>query len=148
MVKLCPDGSCFCVDGGLVLSGDWTRCFCSCGVLFSVCIPDSVLELYDGCFKGCSSLRRVEIGPSSSLERIGASCFRETGVEEVVILDGVCDLCSGCFRGCKSLHHVIFSPSSSLERVGKRCFDGCVGKCVIPVSVRAVVVACRANAHR
>ena len=35
--------------------------------LVEISIPDSVRELCDGCFKGCSSLRRVTFGPSSSL---------------------------------------------------------------------------------
>ena len=60
---------------GLVLSDDWTRCFSSYGVLSSVCVPDSVRELCDGCFQGCQSLRRVTFGSSSSLERIGDYCF-------------------------------------------------------------------------
>ena len=45
-----------------------------CG-LVEISIPDSVCELCDGCFKGCSSLRRVTFGPLSSLERVGAMCF-------------------------------------------------------------------------
>ena len=36
-----------------------------------VSVPDGVRELCDGCFNGCSSLRRVTFGPSSSLRRIG-----------------------------------------------------------------------------
>ena len=41
-----------------------------CG-LEEISIPDGVRELCDGCFKGCSRLRRLTFGPSSSLERIG-----------------------------------------------------------------------------
>ena len=48
--------------------------------LVEIRIPDSVRELCAGCFKGCSSLRRATFGPSSSLERIGVSCFEGTGV--------------------------------------------------------------------
>ena len=43
---------------------------------------------------------------SSSLERIGVSCFEGSGVEEVSIPDGVRELCEGCFRLCESLRRV------------------------------------------
>ena len=42
-----------------------------------VSIPDGVRELCDDCFSGCGSLRRVNFGSSSSLERIGVECFGE-----------------------------------------------------------------------
>ena len=87
-------------------------------------IPDGVRELCDGCFKGCKSLRRVTFGPSSSLERIGVSCFEQTGVEEVSVPDRVLELCERCFKGCKSLRRVTFGSSSSLERIGDFCFAG------------------------
>ena len=71
----------FRVFDGLVLSHDCDRCFSSYGVLSSACIPDCVHGLCDGCFFKCKSLRRVAFGSSSSLEKIGVSCFECTGVE-------------------------------------------------------------------
>ena len=62
-------------------------------------------------------------GPSSSLERIGVSCFERSGVEEVSIPDSVCELCDRCFYKCKSLCRVTFGPCSSLERIGVSCFE-------------------------
>ena len=82
-----------------------------------ISVPDGVRELCDGCFKGCRRLQRVTFGPSSSLERIGVSCFEESGVEEVSVPDSVRELCDGCFKGCKGLRRVTFGPSSSLERI-------------------------------
>ena len=64
----------------------------------------------------------MNFGSSSSLERIGVSCFAFSGVDEVSIPDGVRELCEGCFKGCKKLRHVSFSSSSSLERIGALCF--------------------------
>ena len=72
---VCRDGCSFRTLDGLVLSDDLRICFSSYGRLSSVCVPDSVCELCDGCFSTCESLRRVTFGPSSSLERIGALCF-------------------------------------------------------------------------
>ena len=95
---MCRGGNCFRGIDGLVLSDDFTICFSSYGVLSSVCVPNSVRELCEGCFKGCSSLRRVTFGRSSSLERIGVSCFEETGVEDVSGSDRVRELCDYCFK--------------------------------------------------
>ena len=74
---MCSDSCCFRAIANLVLSDGCKRCCCSYGNLSSVCIPDSVRELCDHCFEGCSSLRRVTFGPCSSLERIGFSCFHK-----------------------------------------------------------------------
>ena len=99
---VCRDGCRFRAIEGLVLSDDLSICFSSYGVLSSVCVPDIVRELCDDCFKGCSSLRRVTFGPSSSLERIGVSCFEESGVEEVSVSDSVRELLHGVqeFAAC------------------------------------------------
>ena len=64
----------------------------------------------------------MSFGSSSSLERIGASCFQSSGVEEVSIPDSVRELCDGCFKGCASLRRVNFGSSSSLERIGFGAF--------------------------
>ena len=108
-----------------------------------VSIPNNVSELCEGCFKGCASLRHVTFGPSSSLERIGVSCFQETGVEEFAVPDGVRELCEGCFRGCSSLHHVTFGPSSPLKRIGVSCFQ-CSGveDVSVPDGVRELCEGC------
>ena len=81
-------------------------------------------ELCDCGVGWCSSLRCVTFGPSSSLERIGVSCFEESGVEEFAVPNSVRELCDRCFQGCEGLHRVTFGSSSSLERIGDYCFGG------------------------
>ena len=105
---------------GVLCRDDWIAFL---GEKVAVSIPNNVSDLCDGCFKRCKSLRRVTFGPSSSLERIGVSCFEESGVEEVSVPDGVRELCDGCFKWCESLRRVTFGPSSSLERIGVSCFE-------------------------
>ena len=78
----------------------------------SFVIPDGVREFCDRCFNECKSLRRVTFGSSSSLERIGDSCFDFSGVEEVSIPDGVRELRDRCFKGCESLRWMTFGSSS------------------------------------
>ena len=96
---------------GVLFRDDWIAFL---GQIHEVSIPNNVRELCDGCFRGCVGLRRVTFGPSVSLERIGVSCFEESGVEEFAVPDGVRELCDGCFRVCKGLRRVTFGPSSSL----------------------------------
>ena len=98
--------------------------------LREVSIPNNVRELCDCCFYECESLRRVTFGSSSSLERIGVSCFVGSGVEEVSIPDGVRELCDHCFYECKRLRRVNFGSSSSLERIGVGAFRGVFLTCV------------------
>ena len=85
-------------------------------------IPNNVQELCDEGFNSCTSLRRVTFGSSSSLERIGVACFKETKVGEVRLPDSVCELCDECFSGCRSLRRVTFGSLSWLERSGVSCF--------------------------
>ena len=71
-----------------------------------VSIPNNIRELCDDCFRECKSLRRVNFGSSSSLERIGDSCFEGSGVEEVSIPDSVRELCKGCFPTAKQVDEI------------------------------------------
>ena len=104
-------------------------CACRCCSRFHWGVPDptggrrhfqeisfsnSVRELSDKCFRGCRNLRRVRFGSSSSLERIGISCFEWSAVEEVSIPDSVRELCHSCFSKCHRLRRVMFGSSSSL----------------------------------
>ena len=126
---------------GLCWSSTWMgRAFQQ---LREVSIPNNVRELCDRCFIGCASLRRVNFGSCSSLERIGVECFEGSVVEDVSIPDGVRELCNRCFKKCKSLRRVNFGSSSSLERSGVSCFcwSG-VEELSIPDGVRELCDRC------
>ena len=112
---VCLDGCCFRVIDGLVLSGDCTSCLCSSSVLSSVCVPDSVRELCDGCFKGCKSVRRVTFGCLSSFERVNLCSFQGTGVEDIVFPNGLRELCDCCCKWFSGLRCV---PSGSPSQGG------------------------------
>ena len=106
---------------GILCRDDWISFI---DQIREVSIPNHVNELCERCFKGCKSLRRATFGPSSSLERIGVSCFEWTGLEEFAVPDSVRELCDHCFKRCMSLRRVTFGPASSLERIGVSCFVG------------------------
>ena len=102
--------------------------------LEEISIPDSVRELCDRCFYGCSKLRRVTFGPSPSLEKIGVKAFsgdgdnpdnsRACAIESITIPDSVRELCECCFYGCSNLRVINFGASSSLEKLGAGWIDG------------------------
>ena len=119
---ICRDGCRFRAVRRFILSDDCLKCCCSYGILTSVCIPDSVRDLCDECFKEYWSLRCVKFGSSSCLERIGISCFEDTSLESIIIPDSVRELCDRCFAMCPSLGLVTFGSSSRLERIGVSCF--------------------------
>ena len=85
----------------------------------------------------------MTFGSSSSLQRIGVSCFMGTQVGAVNIPNSVRELCDRCFCGCRSLSHVAFGSSSSLERIGVSCFEHTGVEAVsIPDSVRKLCDGC------
>ena len=88
------------------------------GVWSRVWIPGGVRELCGRCFQEFSHLCHVTFGSSSSLERIGVSCFESTRVEELSIPNGVRELSDECFKGRQSFCSVTFESSSRLERIG------------------------------
>ena len=104
----------------------------------SLSIPDSVVELGEGCFYGCKSLRSVIFGASSRVERICADAFCGTSIESLSIPDSVVELGKKCFYGCKSLRSVIFGASSRVERI---CAEAFCGTSIESLSIPDSVVA-------
>ena len=92
-------------------------------MIASISIPDSVVELGEGCFSWCQSLLCVTFGSSSRLERICDGAFYHTGIESLSIPDSVVELGEQCFYECMSLRRVTFGISSMLERIGGEAFD-------------------------
>ena len=111
-----------CVYGRLILSDKCSVCRGLVGRVEEVTIPDTVREICDECFSGCSSLRRVTFGASSTLERLGRRWLAGTQVEEVTIPDTVREICDRCFSGCSCGLRVTFGPSC-LERLGRKALS-------------------------
>ena len=84
---------------------------CSHGFLYCV------VEVCDGCFLSCTSLRIVRFGLSPQLERICAATPYHTGIESFSIPDSVVVLGEKCVNIRRSLLCVTFGESSRLERI-------------------------------
>ena len=88
----------------------------------------------------CSSLRRVTFGPCLSLERIGVSCFKRTGVEEAAVQTVSCVVFAS--QGAR-VFMASLGSSSSLERTGVGWLQGTgVAEVSIPDSVRGLCDCC------
>ena len=105
-------------------------------------IPDSVRELGDNLFCGCTNVRSVNFGFRSKLERIGKRAFHRTSLKTVSIPDSVIELCDSCFCLCK-LRRVTFGASSKLKRIGHGAFfANALDEVSIPASVVKIGDGC------
>lgn len=108
------------IDGMVSTNGGFTRCT----NLRSIKLPQTLKTIYDGsdkhsntgCFKGCTSLERVNIPPL--MERISSYCFKGCTSLTGVIIEGnkLHTIGEHAFNGCSSLIMQIPSSVTTLER--------------------------------
>ena len=92
--------------------------------LTSVTIPDSVVEIGNQAFLGCTSLTSVTL--PKNLESIGMEAFSRSGISgDLVIPNTVTMLGMAAFSECTALKSVTLSKG--LERVSNSAFYKCTG---------------------
>ena len=69
----------------------------------------------------------MTFAPGSRLEKIGAECFQNTGIERITIPKGVTKIQTRTFYNCKKLVEVTFEAGSRLQTIGKEGFGDCYG---------------------
>ena len=85
-------------------------------------MPDSVLHVGTGAFKGCGQLKTVRF--SKRLKLISDDAFAQcSSLEKVKLPDGVMHIGDGAFRDCSSLRQVVLPRS--VVQIGDTAFDGC-----------------------
>ena len=95
--------------------------FYQCTTLESVTLPDSVESIGDSAFRK-SGLREIRI--SSGVDRIGTYAFAECAyLERVTMAEGVWEIGAYAFAECDSLTHVVMAES--VERIGVDVLKGC-----------------------
>ena len=103
----------------------------------SYIIPDSVTDIGDGAFGGCSSLPNIVI--PNSVTSIGDYAFSDCrSLSNIVIPDSVTAIGDSAFSGCSSLSNIVISDS--VTAIGDFAFLGCssLSNIVIPDSVTAI----------
>lgn len=106
----CKEIKSLAVGGSIYTMGEYT--FLNCTNLKSVKI-DSPLTLYNGTFKGCTSLTEVDLGPVKGLEgSINGGVFCGcTSLESIVIPATVTRVDAYVFQNCASLKSVVLEGS-------------------------------------
>ena len=75
-------------------------------------LPNFVEEIAEEAFCGWQMLEVVSFAEDSRLEKLGAYCFSNSGIEKIVIPKGVKELQNSAFRDCESLKDVVFEDNS------------------------------------
>lgn len=102
--------------------------------LEKVILGDSVTEIDDDAFRGCTSLHEIVI--PNSVTKIGDDAFMDcTSLEEIVIPNSVTEIGNCAFYGCISLEKIVI-PNSVTE-IGDNAFFKCMllDEVIIPDSV-------------
>lgn len=87
-----------------------------------VVLPDGVIEIADGVFRGRKSLKKITIPEGCA--KIGQSVFRDcTALEEVVLPESATTIGDYCFKNCTSLTRVVLP--SGIKRLSQEVFAGC-----------------------
>ncbi|MGC7158618.1 leucine-rich repeat domain-containing protein [Metamycoplasma hominis] len=100
-----------------------------------VTIPDSVKEIGDSAFSGCSNLKEVIL--NEGLEKIGYEAFQNLLIELVYIPGSVKEIGNSAFSGCSNLKEVILNDG--LKKIGDWAFsDTNIESITIPGSVKEI----------
>ena len=92
--------------------------FTNCSKLTGINIPDTVTNIGNNAFYGCSSLKEVTINGAAY---IGDSAFANCSSLEKAELSG--DIPDLCFNGCSKLNNVILNEG--VANIGRNAFDSC-----------------------
>ncbi len=96
--------------------------FYGCSGLSSYTIPRQITKICDYAFYGCSGLTQLTI--PDSVTSIGSYAFQGcSGLTQVTIGSGVSSIGSSAFQGCSNLTSVVFP--TGLRGIGNYAFSGC-----------------------
>ena len=126
-------------DGKVVIPNTVTeigeRAFKGCSELSAIEIPNSVSKIGEAAFVICKALKSVTI--PSSVETIEASAFNGcSALTSVTIANGVQNIGGYVFANCSSLTNILLP--NSVRNIGEGVFANCssLTKIVVPDSVR------------
>ena len=87
----------------------------------SVHIPDTVTDIGEFVFDGCTNLRYIEL--PSQLTCLWGYTFARCGIEEIILPDKLTTLPPFAFKDCKNLKKVVCG--SGMKKIYSWVFGGC-----------------------
>ena len=107
--------------------------------LKKVVIPETVVEICEGAFKGCAILEVVDFTSTlAGLKKIGDEAFKGCyEIKNISIPARVESIGESAFENCRMLETVVFERNSNLKKIGSYAFASCdkLKSIVIPVGV-------------
>ena len=113
-----------------------SKVFLQCTSLRSLNIPDGTQSLGDQFCDGCTSLHQAVL--PSTLRRLGAAAFRNSGLEKILMPDRCVELGERLFEGCCLMKSV--QLSLRLKSIPQHCFAGCttLSQIDLPFSLKEI----------
>ena len=96
--------------------------FSGCVNLSSVSFLGDLTRIESSVFLGCTSLESIEL--PDTLEYLGATSFKQSGLKSVYIPASVTSSNSSVFEGCEQLESVVFAEGVDL--IGSSTFKNCI----------------------
>jgi hypothetical protein len=119
---------------GMVVSAIGKQAFEKCESLYSITIPDNIMEIGELAFNGCINLSKVVL--PKNITCISGFMFDAcSSIESIIIPDSVTDINACAFYGCSSLKSIVLP--NSVKSIGNRAFSRCTAltSITIPESV-------------
>lgn len=105
------DSAWFTVEGGLLYDSEKTHLYCCPTVKTSVSLPDSLREVGEEAFSGCSRLTIVDL--PKTVKTIEAGAFEGcTGLADIALPESLKVLGDGAFKDCSALKTVHFNGNA------------------------------------
>lgn len=90
--------------------------------ILGVSIPNSIIEIEEGAFSNCKSLKSVEI--FSGVTKIPCDAFKGCeNLESVILPDSIEEIEEGAFSNCSSLRDI--EIPKGIKKISRNTFSGC-----------------------
>lgn len=113
------------------------KAFYRCSGLASVSLPNTVIEIKQQSFSGCSEMDNIYL--NTNLQKIGDAAFSDcSSVSRIVLPNSVSDVGNNAFSNCTHLESIVLP--NQLTKISDGLFNGCssLSSISIPNSVQSI----------
>jgi hypothetical protein len=104
-----------------------SHAFNHCSSITGLTIGSNISNIGQSAFRGCSSLKRVNLSAASELNSISTLAFADdTHLENVVLSKNIQKLGDSTFQNCTNLVKVETELCVNLNIIGTSCFADCI----------------------